>query len=607
MKNFKSLLVAAAIAIAPLSAYANATIVIVNNDPPGVGFNDPTPAVPVGGNPGTTLGQQRLNAFEYAASIWEQKIDSAVPIRVRANFGPLTCTATSATLGSAGARGIWANTDNIRETNTWYHVAIANKQAGYDIAPIGSGGEEVDIAASFNSRLGEPNCLPSSGWYLGFDTNGPANRNNLVAVLLHEFAHGLGFSTFVNRTNGTNVGEPVYPWPDVYQKRIFDQSLNLYWDNMSAAQRMVSRVNTNNLSWDGPNVKAAAPSVLKNAPVLRIDSPSSVAGTHIIGVAVFGPQLVLGGISGELVQAVDAANAAGPSTTDGCTAITSNVAGKIAFVNRGTCGFAVKVRNAQDAGAIAVVVGDNAASVNPVDMGSSGDAAFDATITIPSGRTTLAVANTLRAGLAAGTVNVNLGLDPSRRAGADAMGRVLLYAPNPFISGSSVSHFDTTASRNLLMEPNINIDLTHNVQAPFDLTLEQFRDIGWYPDADIDLVEDNVDNCVNTANSDQANYDGDSQGDACDNDDDNDGVADANDANPYSNMQPTVKIGACDSNAANAVFPNGLTLMDRISTIVSKNHGDFVSQVSAITNEAKALNLISGAAKGAIQSCAGQK
>ena len=44
-------------------ARAAATIVIVNQNDPGVGFNDPTPVAPVGGNPGTTLGQQRLNAF----------------------------------------------------------------------------------------------------------------------------------------------------------------------------------------------------------------------------------------------------------------------------------------------------------------------------------------------------------------------------------------------------------------------------------------------------------------------------------------------------------------------------------------------------------------
>jgi len=50
--------------------------------------------------------------------------------------------------------------------------------------------------------------------------------------------------------------------------------------------------------------------------------------------------------------------------------------------------------------------------------------------------------------------------------------------------------FDTVAFRNLLMEPNINPDLTHNLSAPFDLTLELFRDIGWFPDSNLDGVPD---------------------------------------------------------------------------------------------------------------------
>lgn len=47
-----------------------ATFTIVNNDGAGEGFNDPTVAVPVGGNPGVTVGQQRLNAFQFAADLW---------------------------------------------------------------------------------------------------------------------------------------------------------------------------------------------------------------------------------------------------------------------------------------------------------------------------------------------------------------------------------------------------------------------------------------------------------------------------------------------------------------------------------------------------------
>ena len=70
MKRMKLISLAAILVLstglAAMSANA-ATIIIENNDGPGEGFNDPTPAAPVGGNLGATLGTQRLIAFAHAA------------------------------------------------------------------------------------------------------------------------------------------------------------------------------------------------------------------------------------------------------------------------------------------------------------------------------------------------------------------------------------------------------------------------------------------------------------------------------------------------------------------------------------------------------------
>jgi hypothetical protein len=44
--------------------------------------------------------------------------------------------------------------------------------------------------------------------------------------------------------------------------------------------------------------------------------------------------------------------------------------------------------------------------------------------------------------------------------------------------------------------------------------------------------------------------------------------------------------------------------MDRIASITAKNHGDYVSQVAAIMNEAKTLGLLNANQKGAVDSCA---
>ena len=97
---------------------------------------------------------------------------------------------------------------------------------------------------------------------------------------------------------------------------------------------------------------------------------------------------------------------------------------------------------------------------------------------------TLGDGSTLKAALATRSrlhsgMSANLGINLAIRLGADAANRALLYTPNPFQSGSSVSHFDTIAFPNQLMEPAINLDLTHEVAPPQDLTFPLLKDIGW--------------------------------------------------------------------------------------------------------------------------------
>ena len=120
------------------------------------------------------------------------------------------------------------------------------------------------------------------------------------------------------------------------------------------------------------------------------------------------------------------------------------------------------------------------------------------------------------------------------------------------------------------MEPAINGDLTHSVTPPQDLTLPLLRDVGWFPDADLDGVPDDVD------------------------------------CGPNSNFAPTVVIGSCDSGVPNTFFTSGCTISDLITKCAAgaRNHGGFVSCVAHLTNDLKKAGIISGNQKGAIQSCA---
>jgi hypothetical protein len=210
-----------------------------------------------------------------------------------------------------------------------------------------------------------------------------------------------------------------------------------------------------------------------------------------VGTASYGPQLSATAISAQIVLGLDAANAAGPSTTDGCSPFSNaaQVAGRIALVDRGTCAFVVKTANAQAAGAVALLVADNVAGTPPAGLGGAA-----AGITIPSVRLTITDGNTIKAQLASG-VSAQLGLNMAQRAGADSAGRVFVNATNPIVPGSSISHWDPVAFPNLLMEPTSDPAITHSLVPPNDLTLAQMRDIGWFADADNDGFANEPDEC----------------------------------------------------------------------------------------------------------------
>jgi len=304
------------------------TIVVTNLDVAGEGFNDAAAFTPEGGNPGTTLGAARLNLFNFAADIWESFLDSGVTIEVGANFDPQFCNATSAVLGSAGANTFHRDYTNAGFAGTWHHHALANKQRGLDLDAA-----TRDIGTTFNSSVnGSPGCLSGTRFYLGYNNSTPGGTINLLVVVLHELGHGLGFSSLVVGSTGSLPAG----FPDVYTRFMYDRSVSLYWTAMNNAQRVTSAVNTNNVLWDGANV--------------RIASSFLVAGREV------------------------------------------------------------------------------------------------------------------------------------------STGRVELYTPNPLQSGSSISHFSTAATTNLLMEPAINA----GIPLTLDLTRQQMRDIGWYRDTNTDLTPDTI-------------------------------------------------------------------------------------------------------------------
>jgi hypothetical protein len=452
--------------VLPRSAAAGAQFFILNVNIGPTGFNDPTPVEPVGGNTGRTLGKQRLGVFERATALWGSRIDSDIQIVVQSQMNPLFCAGGAATLGTAAAFTAVRDFDGAPLANTWYHVALARALAGEDLSA-----GYPDMFAVFSTSI-DTGCIPGiDGWYYGLDGNPPPGTIELLPIVLHELAHGLGFANLTREEDGSFF-QGV---PDIYTRFTFDHIAGQTWADMATdGERAASALRCGQVSWNGPRVTVEAVNFLApGAPVLTIEQPATIAGDLTLAPARFGPPLSAEGVSGSVVVADDGSGTVsdgceGPATTGTPWFNAAAVAGNIALIDRGTCSFTDKVRNAQDSGAVGVVVADNGPSCPPFDL--TGE---DPAVAIPSGRITRADGNLIRAQIPA--VVARLAVDPTRLAGTFGnTGQVLLFATDPLIPGSAISHFDTSPFPDLLMEPFANL-----AGREIDLTFPFLRELGW--------------------------------------------------------------------------------------------------------------------------------
>jgi minor extracellular serine protease Vpr len=112
--------------------------------------------------------------------------------------------------------------------------------------------------------------------------------------------------------------------------------------------------------------------------------------------------------------------------TNGCTTISTPLTGKIALIDRGVCTFTTKIRNAQNAGAVGVLIVNNVAG-DPVGMGHDGT---DPKPTVPAAMLGRTEGNSIKP---SGTATVN-GTSPQEfiTANADIIAGFSSRGPTPF-------------------------------------------------------------------------------------------------------------------------------------------------------------------------------
>jgi hypothetical protein len=108
------------------------------------------------------------------------------------------------------------------------------------------------------------------------------------------------------------------------------------------------------------------------------------------------------------------------------------------------------------------------------------------------------------------------------------------------------------------MEPVINADLSHSVAPPADLTLPALRDIGWFADADLDGLADNLDACSTSI------------------------------------LTPTIVIAGIDSHVPNTLFTSGCTISDFTARIAAQatSGQDFVHGVKDLALDLRKADII---------------
>jgi len=151
------------------------------------------------------------------------------------------------------------------------------------------------------------------------------------------------------------------------------------------------------------------PTSFESSANVVISAPAGIAGSYpCYPTTAFGTPITAP-IPGEIVLATDAT----APIYDGCEAITNAAAlnGKIALIRRGVCTFVLKVKAAQDAGAIGVIMMNNVDGT-PVAMGGE-----DATITIPSVMISKSDGDILQAAVLGGTVTGSLTSGPGTFTG----------------------------------------------------------------------------------------------------------------------------------------------------------------------------------------------
>jgi hypothetical protein len=249
------------------------------------------------------------------------------------------------------------------------------------------------------NNVPDPDSDPSGGGTLTFDfpldlTQQPTEYRPFAVTnlfywnnVIHDVMHGYGFDEASGNFQVNNYG-----------------SGGLGNDDVRAEAQDGSGTNNANFGTPADGQRPRMQMFVWTHPLpnfVTVNSPAAIAGDYAASRAGFGDQLTdVGPVTGNVVLVDDGVGV----TSDACEPFMVP-AGAIALLDRGTCEFGLKVLNAENGGASAAIVANNAPG-QPIVMGAG---AVGNQVTIPSVMVTLEDGNLFKANL---PVNATLRPNP---------------------------------------------------------------------------------------------------------------------------------------------------------------------------------------------------
>jgi Secretion system C-terminal sorting domain len=156
----------------------------------------------------TDFPTEAKTAFQAAVEVWQRVLVSRETIKIKASWEAISST----TLATSSANKVYRNFSSSAVQNVWYPAALAEAVAGKNI-----NGEDHEITINVNKNI---------SWSFLTDGTRQSFKYDLMTVVLHEIAHGLGFTSTmkISSTNGLQAEWGINGFPIIYDLFLQNQA-----------------------------------------------------------------------------------------------------------------------------------------------------------------------------------------------------------------------------------------------------------------------------------------------------------------------------------------------------------------------------------------------